>query len=315
MYITSCPLRVSLFGGSTDNPLFIEKYGRGSVISFTSNLRTYITLSQDKFGANKYNNKYIVNYSKREEVSDISEIQNELVKYTMNYFSMPPVQINMTSDIYSNGSGLASSSSYLISLIKSICMFKNIKMSEVEICKIAYEIELMFNPLCGYQDPYGCGVGGFKKIEFYPQNKIKYEFLPTKIFEIYDMHLIYTGITRSSTNVLEDVSKNIDKIEPLFQTVETAYNSLIKEEYGIFLELLNQSWEQKKNTSSVITENNLIREIDGQLKNNKTVLAHKLCGAGNGGFFLVFSEKNNLNIPYKCVKIDLLLNGVEGIQI
>ena len=28
MYVASCPLRISLFGGSTDNPYFIEKYGR-----------------------------------------------------------------------------------------------------------------------------------------------------------------------------------------------------------------------------------------------------------------------------------------------
>ena len=64
----SCPLRISLFGGSTDNPYFVEKYGRGSVISFTSNLKTYVTISQDKFGLNKDKHKYIINYSKREEV-------------------------------------------------------------------------------------------------------------------------------------------------------------------------------------------------------------------------------------------------------
>ena len=69
MFVASCPLRISLFGGSTDNPYFVKKYGRGSVISFTSNLKTYVTISQDKFGLNKDKHKYIINYSKREEVS------------------------------------------------------------------------------------------------------------------------------------------------------------------------------------------------------------------------------------------------------
>ena len=50
MIIASCPLRISLFGGSTDNPYFVKKYGYGSVISFTSDLKTYVTISQDKFG-------------------------------------------------------------------------------------------------------------------------------------------------------------------------------------------------------------------------------------------------------------------------
>ena len=71
MLVASCPLRVSLFGGSTDNPYFVEKYGRGSVINFTSNLKTYITLHEDKLGYNTEVNKYIINYSKREEIDAI----------------------------------------------------------------------------------------------------------------------------------------------------------------------------------------------------------------------------------------------------
>jgi len=51
---------------------------------------------------------------------------------------------------------------------------------------------------------------------------------------------------------------------------------------------LNESWIQKKKTSSTITENKSIQDIDKTLNDNETVLAHKLCGAGNGGFFLVF---------------------------
>ena len=54
MFISSCPLRVSLFGGSTDNPVFVERYGYGSVISFACSLKTYITLHKDKLG---YNNQ------------------------------------------------------------------------------------------------------------------------------------------------------------------------------------------------------------------------------------------------------------------
>ena len=60
MYIASCPLRVSLFGGSTDNPYFVEKYGRGSVISFASSLKTYITLHEDKLGYNTEGNLSLI---------------------------------------------------------------------------------------------------------------------------------------------------------------------------------------------------------------------------------------------------------------
>jgi len=315
MIIASCPLRVSLFGGSTDNPYFVEKFGCGSVISFTCDLKTYVTISQDKFGFNKDQHKYIINYSVREEVSTIQEIKNDVVRVVLEYFDMPPVQVTLTSDAYSQGSGLASSSSYIISLIKACIIFLDVHMTDIEICKLAYELELKFNPYCGYQDPYGCGIGGFKKIEFIKGGIVKYDFLSTKLFQLYDMHLVFTGVTRNSKSVLKDVTDNIDKVKPLLGTLDRSYNAIIQNDYGKFLNYLNKSWIQKKKTSSTITENISIREIDTYLNENDTVIAHKLCGAGNGGFFLVFSEKDNLNISHQSVRIDITSNGVSGIKI
>ena len=312
MLISSCPLRVSLFGGSTDNPFFVEKYGQGSVISFTSNLKTYITLHQDQLGYNAESSKYIINYSKREEVQHIQDIKNELVRVVLDHFNCNPMNISMTSDAYSQGSGLASSSSYIISLIKSISMFNGLSMTDVEICKLAYKLELKMNPYCGYQDPYGCGIGGFKRIDFYRGGIVKYDFLSTDLFKYYDMALVFTGVTRNSRGVLKSVTDNLDKAVPLMGTVEKAYDALLDEDYPEFLELLNLSWDQKKKTTSHITENKVIRTMDKTLEESDTVIAHKLCGAGNGGFFLVFSKKNDLNIPYDSVKINVSPNGVKG---
>lgn len=314
MYIASCPLRVSLFGGSTDNPYFVEKYGRGSVISFTSNLKTYVAISQDTIG---YNNqgKYIINYSRREEVSSINEIENEVVRTVLEYYNIPPVQVTLTSDAYSQGSGLASSSSYTISLIKACCLFLDKSITDNDACKLAYHLERTYNPYCGYQDPYGCGVGGFKRINFMGDNSVTYEFLPTDIFECYDTHLVFSGVTRNSKGILKKVSKNLDKVKPLLKTCDKAYDTLMKENLDKFLFLLGKSWHQKKETSPSIAECDTIIEIDHVLEKNDTVCAHKLCGAGNGGFFLVFSEKDTLNIPYDCVRITVEPNGVYGSKV
>lgn len=312
MIISSCPLRISLFGGSTDNPYFVEKYGKGSVISFTSNLKTYVTLHEDKLGYNMKGKKYIINYSKREETSYIADIQNELVRIVLNYFGLPPLTVSMTSDAYSQGSGLASSSSYIISFIKGISIINDIRMTDIEICKLAYELELEMNPYCGYQDPYGCGIGGFKKIDFEKGGTVRYDFLSTNLFDIYDMHLVFTGVTRNSKNVLKSVTDNLHKIKPLLKTVDEAYDSLMKNDSERFLFYLNKSWEQKKSTTSAVTENETIRIMDKALEENESVIAHKLCGAGNGGFFLVFSKANNLKIPYESVRIEVSPNGVIG---
>ena len=173
MYISSCPLRVSLFGGSTDNPEFINKYNYGAVISLTCNLKTYITLHQDLIGYNIEGGYYTINYSKREVVKEIKEIRNDPVRVVLDHFRISPLNLSMTSDAYSQGSGLASSSSYIISLIKAITMMKGLNMNSIEICKLAFELEQKFNQFCGYQDPFGCGIGGFKKIEFEKGSQVK----------------------------------------------------------------------------------------------------------------------------------------------
>lgn len=312
MIISSCPLRISLFGGSTDNPYFVEKYGMGSVISFASNLKTYISLHEDKLGYNIQGKKYIINYSKREETEFISDIQNELVRIVLNYFGCFPLTVSMVSDAYSQGSGLASSSSYIISLIKSICLYKEIEMSDNEICELAFLLEQEMNPYCGYQDPYGCGIGGFKRIDFESNGNIKYNFLSTDFFKHYDAHLIFTGVTRNSKNVLKDVTSNIDKSLPLLDIVDKAHTAFRNRDYDVVLELMSDSWEQKKNTSSLIAENKIIREIDKELMDNETVLSHKLCGAGNGGFFLTFSKPNTLKISHNSIRINVETTGVVG---
>ena len=194
-------------------------------------------------------------------------------------------------------------------------MFNNLHMTDIEICELAYQLELEMNPYCGYQDPYGCGIGGFKRIEFERGGIVKYDFLPTELFKKYDAHLIFTGVTRNSKNVLQEVTNNIDKSLPLLKTVNDAYDALKKEDYNEFLNLLNRSWQEKKDTSSIITENKTIRDIDKVLNDNKTVIAHKLCGAGNGGFFLTFSEMGTLKVPYESIKIDVESNGVIGHKI
>ena len=191
-------------------------------------------------------------------------------------------------------------------------MYYKTPMTDIEICEMAYRLELVMNPYCGYQDPYGCGVGGFKRIEFKKGGVVKYNFMNTELFNQYDAHLVFTGVTRNSKNVLKDVTANIEKSKPLLETVERAHDAFYSKNYDEFLNLMNDSWTQKKNTSSTILKNKWIREMDEELFENKSVFAHKLCGAGNGGFFLTFSRKGKLNIPFDCVKIGVETKGVSG---
>ncbi len=289
MIIASCPFRISLVGGSTDHPYFIKKYGKGSVISFPCNLRCYVSIHKDIFGANSLDHKYVLSYSKKELVNSINEIENELIRFCFSELSVDKINCSLLSDIYSIGSGLATSSAYLMALIKSIYVLNNKNLSDFELCKMAEKIEKNFNPLVGQQDFFG-SLGGLKRINFYKDNDPSIRPLSTEIFKEMDIYLMYTGVLRNSTNVLKTI--DIDKSLPLMQDVEDLENSIKEKDLLMFNTIMRRSWENKKKTSKEICQNNYLVELDFKLTNDPNVLSHKLCGAGNGGYFLIFSSKD-----------------------
>jgi D-glycero-alpha-D-manno-heptose-7-phosphate kinase len=314
MILTSCPLRISLVGGSTDNPNFIKKYGRGCVISFPSNLRTYVTIHKDVFGANSIDKKYVLNYSKRESVENIKDIQNELIRECLDYFKVEQIICSLNSDVYSTGSGLASSSSYLMSLIKAIHVMRNVKINDFEICKIAEKIEQRFNPMVGQQDFYG-SMGGLKRINFDRYNDPTIKYLSTNIFNMMDIHLIYTGIVRQSTKILETI--NIDKSKEMLEYVDWLEESIHISDVKLFNKIINQNWQTKKETSREICGSNDLIDLDDRLTNDSDVLSHKLCGAGGGGYFLVFTKKDvNMDTKYSNIKkIEISERGIDSFNL
>ena len=139
--IASCPLRVSLLGGSTDLEDFISKYGYGQVINFPVNLYTYVSINK------RYDGRYLLQYSKTESITKISEIKNDLIRVVLEYFSINiPITVALNADIPSHGSGLASSSSFIIATIKAVSVFKGLELSDYEVCNIALKLERKFNP-------------------------------------------------------------------------------------------------------------------------------------------------------------------------
>lgn len=309
MILAKCPLRISLAGGSTDLQDFIDYFGRGAVISFPVNLYTYITLSSDISGYNKVHKKYVINYSRREEEDNIENIKNDIAREVLKYFGCEQVTCTFTSDILSSGSGLASSSSYTIAFIKAVSKFKGIKLSDYEICKLSLDIERRFNNLTGFQDIYGCGIGSLKRMDFIKNQEPKFTYLSQKIFNDVNMYLVFTSVTRQSTEILKSI--NLQKREKLLYFVDLLEKSINESNKQDFFDIINEGWIQKKETSPSIVGESSIKQIDELLIRDSNVLAHRLCGAGNGGFFLVFT--NNPVIDKKFIPISISDDGVKDI--
>jgi D-glycero-alpha-D-manno-heptose-7-phosphate kinase len=310
MITVKCPVRVSLIGGSSDLDSYLDEHKKGSVISFTPNLYTYISVYKDVLGKNCLENKYIINYSKREEITDPKTIQNDLVREYLKQNHIDPFSVHMTSDIFSHGSGLAVSSSYSCGLVKALSELNNKTMTEIECGIEAHNLEKKINPLLGYQDVFGCCIGGFKKIEFEKGKLPKYTFLPTTFFNFFDMYLYYTGYTRNSTDVLKNIK--IPKIDTLNPLVELSEKFLLSQQYYEFLNVIKEGWKEKKKISKSVLENLELIKLDDMISNTNGCVAHKLCGAGNGGFFLAFFEKG-VEAPKEFNKINLTIDGVSRI--
>lgn len=310
MITVKCPVRISLIGGSSDLDSYIDVYKKGSVISFTPNLYTYVSLYRDAIGRNNLDKKYIINYSKREEHDRVQDIGNDLVREHFKHKQIPPCSVHMTSDVFSHGSGLAVSSSYSCGIVYAVEEFLNNSVTQIECGINAHQLEKTINPLLGLQDVFGCCIGGFKKIEF-EQNKLpKYSFLPTKLFEVFDMYLVFTGYTRSSTEILKTIT--VPPTDVFNQLVAEAEELILKQDYYGFATLITEGWNAKKATSKSVLDNPSIKEIDEQIPKIKGYVSHKLCGAGNGGFFLCFVEKN-VEVPKNYFKLSLATMGVSRI--
>jgi D-glycero-alpha-D-manno-heptose-7-phosphate kinase len=242
----------------------------------------------------------------REEEQDINNIKNDIAREVLKIFKCKPVTITFNTDAHSSGTGLASSSSYTIAAIAALSKFTGKTLSNHEICKLALEIERKFNPLTGYQDPYGCGIGSFKKFIFKKNIEPSITFLDSSFFEGVEIKLCYTGQARLSTNVLKK-QENADKKE-LLRIVNLMENRILEKDLNGVLELIKMGWEHKKIISPITDEK--ILEIDNRLSTDDNILAHRLCGAGNGGYFLIFSKKDaiiqntiNIKIENEGVKI------------
>jgi len=309
MIITRCPVRISLTGGGSDTDDYLQKFGKGHVVSFTPNLYTYVIINKDYLGKNSLENKYYVSYSRREEIEDLKELKNDLVKNFLIEYKIPPVGTILTSDVFSHGSGLAVSSSYSCSLSLAYSEVLNKESNTINILNEAHRIEKITNPKLGLQDIYGVGIGGFKAIRF-ENNNISYSFITSTLFDSYDIYLIDTGVRRDSNKVLGSYKITTNEI---YDMSINAYELLIKQDFDEFFKIMRYSWDLKKRFSTKVLGNKILVNIDAQLAIDRNCLAYKLCGAGNGGFFLAFYKKNIKPNFQNAKKIHLSNTGLERV--
>src|SRR6478736_2819358 len=111
MIITRTPFRITLGGGGTDLPSFYKKHG-GFI--FAMGIDKYMYIITNPPGIDR---KIRLRYSQTEVVDHISELKHDLAKEALRFNGIEDrMEIDSMADIPA-GTGLGSSSAYLVGLL------------------------------------------------------------------------------------------------------------------------------------------------------------------------------------------------------
>lgn len=299
MFISKTPLRITFVGGGSDIKEYYSNYGRGSVLSAAINKYIYITVNK------KFDSNIRVSYSKTEIVDSVDKIEHPSVREALKMLGIDGgIEILSISDIPSGGTGLGSSSTFLVGLLNALHAWIGEYVSPMELAEEAVKIEreILREP-GGKQDQYMASFGGIQKLNFYSDERV--ELNPVvieseKLKEFEDsLLLLYTGIQRSSGNIHDlqrkTVSDNFASYGEMVKIADEAYISLNKGDYRSFGKQMHDNWLLKKSLANGISD----KKIDDWYERGINSGAHggKLIGAGGGGFLLFMcdpSKKRNI---------------------
>jgi D-glycero-alpha-D-manno-heptose-7-phosphate kinase len=289
MIITQTPLRIGLLGGGTDLPGYYREHG-GRVLNCALDKYVYVIVKQ------RFDEDIYVNYSKKEIVSRVEDLEHELVREAMQMTGVTNgVEITTLADIPSaGGSGLGSSSAVTVGLLHALFAYQGRQVSAEELAERAcsIEIERCGKPI-GKQDQYIAALGGIRDIRFGPGDEVVAEELglrPTDRRALQQqIMLFYTGITRSANTILAEQNANIDATRPQLDLLRDlagfAAERLRSGDVDAIGPALRESWEAKRKLASGVSSDQVDRAVTRALDAGAS--GAKLTGAGGGGFLLV----------------------------
>ena len=304
------PLRLGLAGGGTDINSYSDIYG-GAVLNATLNKYAYALI--DSLNDNKIIFEALdKNIKIQKNLKDNLSLDGKLDLHIATYkYMIEKYNDNKNISIYMGtfceappGSGLGSSSTLVVSMIKALADYLTVPLDDYEIAHIAYKIERIdCNLKGGKQDQYAATFGGFNYMEFKQDGSVLVNPLRVKNWIRCELEsslvLFFTSISRESANIIKDQSSNVDKNAE--QTINSFHNiknsalnmkeALLKGNFEVFASELKSSWEEKVKTAKSVSN----EKIDNIYENaiNAGALAGKLSGAGGGGFMMLYVPTTN----------------------
>lgn len=320
------PLRLSFAGGGSELPPYISRHG-GLVLNATINKYAFTTISSTKGNPNFVSLDRDVDFVVKSEHQ--SNLPPELrlhhgvyKRILQDYNDNEPINVKVST--YCDvpiGSGLGTSSTITVSLVKAFDEFLGLSLTDYQIAELAHKIEREDLGLFGgFQDHYAAAFGGVNYIEFHQSGDITVNSLRINrriISELeFSIILWFTGVSRDSGTIIEESlselenhkSNAVERTHKIKASVAPAKDALIKGDIDQLAQIINESWLEKRALQKKISTQSIDATYDQLIKNG--ALAARISGAGGGGYMLVICKPEKRNYLQKMLqeKNDSILN-------
>lgn len=296
MIIVRAPLRLPIGGGGSDLPFYSSKFG-GALISAAINKYNYIIVEKRDFY-----DEFLIRYSQTEIVKNVKDIKHTRIRAALELLGInDALEITSLSDVPA-GTGLGSSSTYLVALLKALHAYKKEEVSAKTLAEEASHIEInVLNEPIGKHDQYLASYGGILNLDIDKKGNVVVSSVNASYSSIEELEnnclLFSTGVTRSASEVLTEQKNNSENDEEKMAQMHAIKDigfeikkALEKGEVSKIGKWFNVHWETKKKFGKKMSSGKIDELYELGLKNG--AIGGKLVGAGGGGFLLFYCENN-----------------------
>ena len=299
------PLRLGLAGGGTDVAPYCDIHG-GYVLNATIDRYAYAVIKV----LDEPVIRFVATDQQTEKIKAIAEplilngkldLHKAVYNYMIgNYNSGQPIALELSTFCDAPaGSGLGSSSTLVVVMIRAFAELLNLPLDDYTIAQLAFKIERVDCGLQGgRQDQYSATFGGFNFMEFYADERAVINSLRIKNWIICELEaslvLFYTGVSRESAKIIADQSNNVkagsvDAIDAMHGIKHEALvmkECLLRGDFDGMVNSMRQGWESKKRSAKTVSNPHIDEIYNAAIEAG--ALAGKVSGAGGGGFMMFF---------------------------
>lgn len=305
MIVIRTPFRISFFGGSTDYPIWCDKYP-GAVLNATINKYCYLMLRNfPPF----FDYKYRIRYRITEKKKRFECIKHPTVRECLRFININKgIEIVHTADIPAR-SGVGSSSAFTVCLLHGLYALRGEMISKRKLASDAIHIEQnIIGENVGCQDQIACAFGNLNRINFFKNSEFEVEKLTFKNDVLNELEnrimMFFLGFSRTSSDIagkyVGSLLKKEKILKQMYNMVDIGISLIQTSNFVEFGKLLDESWRLKKRISKEISNKNIDDAYTTAIKNG--ALGAKLCGSGGGGFLMVFAEHDKQEQIKKALK-------------